>query len=250
MLRTRRVGGRTSFLSAQGYPLIAAWLVDYARVDRVLRQSYNLVNRILVIEREFYKRQETRTDVPANLWARLIVEGQFSWKPWTIKSTAYVVQLAPHTTGYELPGLGVLVDCSRLSLPLPSIGKMGTHFRCYLSSLVSCQNSSSGLGGEVKGRRSGKQDCRQGKAVEIPVWVCLTAPTGGVASGFLRHWTGPASSTREFQGFNINLKTISSDMVHGLSRSLHGYEQLKLRVSSHFFFFSWSWSSQDFTSWH
>ena len=153
MLRTRRVGGRTSFLSAQGYPLIAAWLVDYARVDRVLRQSYNLVNRILVIEREFYKRQETRTDVPANLWARLIVEGQFSWKPWTIKSTAYVVQLAPHTTGYELPGLGVLVDCSRLSLPLPSIGKIGTHFRCYLSSLVSCQNSSSGLGGEVKGRR-------------------------------------------------------------------------------------------------
>ena len=161
-----------------------------------------------------------------------------------------MVKLDPHTTGFELPGLGVLVDCSRLSLPLPSIGKMGTHFRCYLSSLVSCQNSSSGLGGEVKGRRSGKQVCIQGKAVEIPVWVCLTAPTGGVASGFLRHWTVPASSTREFQGFNINLKTISSDMVHGLSRSLHGYEQLKLRVSSHFFFFSWSWSSQDFTSWH
>ena len=92
---------------------------------------------------------------------------------------------------------------------------------------------SNGLGGEVKGRWSGKQDCRQGKAVEIPVWVCLTAPTGGVASGFLRHWTGPASSTREFQGFNINLKTTSSDMVHGLTQSLHGYEQLKLRDPSH-----------------
>ena len=77
---------------------------------------------------------------------------------------------------------------------------------------------SNGLGGEVKGRWSGKQYCRQGKAVEIPVWVCLTAPTGGVASGFLRHWTGPASSTQEFQGFNIYLKTISSDMVHGLAR--------------------------------
>ena len=77
---------------------------------------------------------------------------------------------------------------------------------------------SNGLGGEVKGWCSGKQYCRQGKAVEIPVWVCLTAPTGGVASGFLRHWTGPASSTQEFQGFNIYLKTISSDMVHGLAR--------------------------------
>ena len=46
----------------------------------------------------------------------------------------------------------------------------------------------------------------------------MTAPPGGVASGFLRHWTGPASSTQEFQGFNIYLKTISSDMVHGLAR--------------------------------
>ena len=65
----------------------------------------------------------------------------------------------------------------------------------------------------------------------------MTAPAGGVASGFLRHWTGPASSTREFQGFNINLKTISSDMVHGLTQSLHGCEQLKLRDPSHFFCF-------------
>ena len=55
-----------------------------------------------------------------------------------------------HTTVYELPGLGVLVDCSRLSLPLPSIGKMGTHFRCYLSSLVFCQNVATVLAARLK----------------------------------------------------------------------------------------------------
>ena len=42
------------------------------------------------------------------------------------------------------------MDCSRLSLPLPSIGKMGTHFRCYLSSLVFCQNVATVLAARFK----------------------------------------------------------------------------------------------------
>ena len=75
-----------------------------------------------------------------------------------------------HTTGYELPGLGVLVvDCSRLSLPLPTIVKMGKHSGCYLSSLVSRQNNSNGLGG-TRVQRVGSDNISelgQGR-VEIP----------------------------------------------------------------------------------
>ena len=55
-----------------------------------------------------------------------------------------------HTTGYELPGLGVLVDCSRLSLPLPTIDKKGDTLGCYLSSLVFCQNVATVLAARLK----------------------------------------------------------------------------------------------------